>query len=71
MKRLLLALITAPLCLLAAAQAPQPPEVAARTYLLMDVTANQVLAARDIDTPVEQASLTKLENIEGFGAVSV
>ena len=60
MKRLLLALITAPLCLLAAAQAPQPPEVAARTYLLMDVTANQVLAARDIDTPVEQASLTKL-----------
>ena len=42
------------------AQAPQPPEVAARTYMLVDVTANQVLAAKDIDAPVEQASLTKL-----------
>ena len=41
--------------------APQPPEIAARAYLLMDVTANnQILAARDIDTPVEPASLTKL-----------
>ncbi|MFT4241769.1 MAG: D-alanyl-D-alanine carboxypeptidase family protein [Acidovorax sp.] len=38
----------------------QPPEIAARTYLLVDVTANQVLAAKDIDAPVEQASLTKL-----------
>ena len=42
------------------AQAPQPPEVAARAYLLMDVTANQVLAEKDIDAPVEPASLTKL-----------
>ncbi len=40
--------------------APAPPEVAARSYLLMDVTANQLLAERDIDTPVEPASLTKL-----------
>jgi len=40
--------------------APQPPEIAARNYLLLDVTANQVLAAKDIDAPVEQASLTKL-----------
>ncbi|MDB5857927.1 MAG: peptidase [Ramlibacter sp.] len=47
-------------CLLAAAQVPQPPEVAARSYLLLDVSANQILAAKDIDTPVEQASLTKL-----------
>jgi serine-type D-Ala-D-Ala carboxypeptidase (penicillin-binding protein 5/6) len=47
-------------CLVAAAQAPQPPEVAARSYLLMDVSANQVLAAREPDTPVEPASLTKL-----------
>ena len=44
----------------ALAQAPQPPEIAARSYLLMDVTANQVLAARDADSPVEPASLTKL-----------
>ena len=42
------------------AQVPQPPELAARSYLLLDVTANQILAAKDIDTPVEPASLTKL-----------
>jgi len=42
------------------AQVPQPPEIAARNYLLVDVTAGQVLAAKDIDAPVEQASLTKL-----------
>ncbi|NVO05536.1 MAG: D-alanyl-D-alanine carboxypeptidase [Rhodoferax sp.] len=39
---------------------PQPPEVAARAYLLLDVTANQMLAAKDMDAPVEPASLTKL-----------
>ena len=63
MKRLL-KVLAAPLlalvCLSATAQAPQPPEIAARSYLLMDVTANQLLAARDIDVPVEPASLTKL-----------
>lgn len=47
-------------CLVAAAQVPQPPEVAARSYLLLDVSANQILASRDIDSPVEPASLTKL-----------
>lgn len=44
----------------AQAQIPQPPEVAARSYLLLDVTANQILAAKDIDAPIEPASLTKL-----------
>jgi len=44
----------------ALAQVPQPPEIAARSYLLLDVTTNQVLAAKDADTPVEPASLTKL-----------
>jgi serine-type D-Ala-D-Ala carboxypeptidase (penicillin-binding protein 5/6) len=44
----------------AMAQAPQVPEIAARSYLLLDVTANQILAAKDIDSPVEPASLTKL-----------
>ncbi len=39
---------------------PQPPEVAARAYLLIDLTANQTLAAKDADSPVEPASLTKL-----------
>ena len=47
-------------CLAAAAQAPQPPEIAARSYLLLDVSANQILAGKDIDAPVEPASLTKL-----------
>jgi D-alanyl-D-alanine carboxypeptidase (penicillin-binding protein 5/6) len=44
----------------AAAQMPQPPEMAARAYLLLDVTAGQVLASLDADKPVEPASLTKL-----------
>ncbi|WP_299764376.1 D-alanyl-D-alanine carboxypeptidase family protein [Ramlibacter sp.] len=56
----LIAPLLAFFCLSAAAQAPQPPEVAARSYLLLDVSANQVLAARDPDSPVEPASLTKL-----------
>lgn len=43
-----------------AAQIPQAPEIAARSYLLLDVTANQILAQKDIDTEVEPASLTKL-----------
>jgi D-alanyl-D-alanine carboxypeptidase (penicillin-binding protein 5/6) len=47
-------------CLAALAQVPQPPEIAARNYLLMDVSADQILAGRDIDAPVEPASLTKL-----------
>ena len=42
------------------AQAPQPPELAARQYILIDLTSNQVLAERDADTPAEPASLTKL-----------
>ncbi|MCX7257723.1 MAG: D-alanyl-D-alanine carboxypeptidase [Polaromonas sp.] len=44
----------------AQAQAPQAPEIAARAYMLLDVSSNQILAAKDIDTPVEPASLTKL-----------
>lgn len=41
-------------------QVPVAPEVAARAYLLLDVTANQILASRELDMPVEPASLTKL-----------
>ena len=40
---------------------PAVPDLAARGYLLIDVTAgNQVLAAKEMDTPMEPASLTKL-----------
>jgi len=42
------------------AQQPQAPEVAARAYLLLDVSAHQVLAEKGADDPVEPASLTKL-----------
>lgn len=37
-----------------------PPEVAAKSYLLLDVTANQILAAKNTDSSIEPASLTKL-----------
>ena len=60
MKSFFAACVATLFCLCAAAQMPQPPEVAARAYLLLDVTANQILAAKDIDMPVEPASLTKL-----------
>ncbi len=42
------------------ASGPEAPEVAAKAYLLLDVTANQILASRELDMPVEPASLTKL-----------
>jgi D-alanyl-D-alanine carboxypeptidase (penicillin-binding protein 5/6) len=45
---------------MAQSAAPQAPEVAARAYLLLDFTANQILASKDLDMPVEPASLTKL-----------
>lgn len=53
-------LMSALVALPVAAQVPQPPEIAARAYLLIDVTAGQELAAKDADKPVEPASLTKL-----------
>lgn len=58
--KFLLAAVLAASAFVASAEAPRPPEVAARAYLLMDVTANQVLAAKDADMAVEPASLTKL-----------
>ncbi len=59
--RRLVAVSLCSLALVAQAQGPVPaPEVAARAYLLMDVTAGQILAAKDMDAPVEPASLTKL-----------
>jgi len=60
MKRILALLSSLTLAAAAAAQAPQPPEVAARSYLLLDVTSRQVLAERDADAPADPASLTKL-----------
>ena len=42
------------------AQALQPPEIAARQYILLDLTTGQTLAERDADTATDPASLTKL-----------
>jgi D-alanyl-D-alanine carboxypeptidase (penicillin-binding protein 5/6) len=53
-------LLAATLATPALAQAPQPPELAARQYLLIDLASNQVLAERDADTQADPASLTKL-----------
>jgi D-alanyl-D-alanine carboxypeptidase (penicillin-binding protein 5/6) len=60
MKRLFAFLLACASLSTALAQAPQPPEVAARNYLLLDVTSEQVLAERAADTQADPASLTKL-----------
>jgi D-alanyl-D-alanine carboxypeptidase (penicillin-binding protein 5/6) len=59
LKLLALLLACAPL-LSAQAQAPVPPEVAAKAYLLLDVQSDQVLAERQADAQADPASLTKL-----------
>ncbi len=61
MKRLLtLALTLAVAATPALAQMPSPPEVAARGYLLIDITTGQTLAEREADAIADPASLTKL-----------
>lgn len=59
-KRALAFLLATLMAATAAAQTPQPPEVAARQYLLVDVTSQQVLAEREADARADPASLTKL-----------
>jgi len=44
----------------AGAQAPQPPEVAAKSYIVLDLTTRQTLAEREADASADPASLTKL-----------
>lgn len=63
MKRLIALVLAAASVFSAAtaqAQAPQAPELAARSYLLLDMTANRVLTEYDADKPNDPASLTKL-----------
>ena len=63
MKKLFLAALAAASMLSSSwvsAQALQPPEIAARQYILLDLTTGQTLAERDADTPTDPASLTKL-----------
>ncbi len=64
MKRLFAAVLSLSLGLALAspsfAQMPSPPEVAARSYLLIDITTGQTLAEREADASADPASLTKL-----------
>ena len=60
MKRLLSLILCAVFATTAFAQSPQPPEVAAKSFLVLDLTSNQVLAERDADASADPASLTKL-----------
>jgi serine-type D-Ala-D-Ala carboxypeptidase (penicillin-binding protein 5/6) len=47
----------------ASAQALQPPEVAAKSFLVIDMTSNQTLAERNADASADPASLTKLMSL--------
>jgi len=60
MKRLLAFCVAATTTLCSLAQTPQPPEMAARNYILLDLNSQQVLAEREADTQADPASLTKL-----------
>ena len=63
MNRLFIALVSLVFTVTASAQALQPPEVAARNFLVLDLTSNQTLAERDADAAVDPASLTKLMSL--------
>jgi serine-type D-Ala-D-Ala carboxypeptidase (penicillin-binding protein 5/6) len=60
MKRLLVSIVALCAAAPALAQMPQPPEIAAKAYVLLDLTTGQTLAEREADTPADPASLTKL-----------
>jgi D-alanyl-D-alanine carboxypeptidase (penicillin-binding protein 5/6) len=61
MKKLIAALAASAL-LMSAAQAQQvpAPQIAARSWLLLDATSGQVIASQDSDARIEPASLTKV-----------
>jgi serine-type D-Ala-D-Ala carboxypeptidase (penicillin-binding protein 5/6) len=70
MSRLLAALLVVSFSRVAVADAPAPPPVAARAWLLMDATSGQLIASRNPDERVEPASLTKLMTAYiAFGAL--
>jgi D-alanyl-D-alanine carboxypeptidase (penicillin-binding protein 5/6) len=60
MKKLLASLFLAATAFATFAQTPQPPVIAARNYVLLDMTSGQVLAEKDADAQTDMASLTKL-----------
>ncbi len=60
MKRFLAFCVAAATTVCSLAQTPQPPEIAARNYILYDLNSQQVLAEREADVQADPASLTKL-----------
>ena len=60
MKRFLAFCVAAATTVCSLAQTPQPPEIAARNYILYDLNSQQVLAEREADAQTDPASLTKL-----------
>ncbi|HEY9239627.1 MAG TPA: D-alanyl-D-alanine carboxypeptidase family protein [Burkholderiaceae bacterium] len=63
MQRLIALALSFVVATAAHAQAPQPPEVAAKSFLVVDLTSNQTLAERDADAAADPASLTKLMSL--------
>ena len=60
MKNLLFALLGFLLMTSASAQTMAPPTIAARAWLLLDASSQQVLASHEADARIEPASLTKI-----------
>src|SRR5712691_5857551 len=60
MSRILAACLAVPLSCAALADAPRPPPVTARSWLLMDATSGQPIAGGNREERIEPASLTKL-----------
>jgi len=61
MKKFFAALISSVLFLSAAsAQSLPPPTIAAKSWLLLDVTSGQIIASQDPEARIEPASLTKI-----------
>ncbi|MEK9721444.1 MAG: serine hydrolase, partial [Quisquiliibacterium sp.] len=58
--RFVLATLLASLFASVVSAQPTPPAIAARSWLLLDVTSGQVLASNQPDLKIEPASLTKL-----------
>ncbi|MDP9044940.1 MAG: D-alanyl-D-alanine carboxypeptidase [Pseudomonadota bacterium] len=70
MTRFLAFVFSAVLATAAQADAPQPREVAAKSFLVLDLTSNQTLAERNADASADPASLTKLMSLYVvFGAI--
>ncbi len=60
MKRIIALVLTLAAAASSFAQAPTPPEMAVRSYLLLDLSTGQTLAEREADVLADPASLTKL-----------